>query len=350
MAKTVVGFFESIDEAQHVKQQLGNNGYAAQDITVVANDSNGYGNTADAMHDRSASEDVGIGEKIGNFFRSLTGGDSDEAGYYAEGVKKGGALLAVTVPDERADQVAHVLDSYGAKDVDEQGATAIRQENTARQQDTARQENNMTAIPVVEEELKLGKRQVQRGGVRVYSHVTERPVEADVQLREEHVRVERRAVDRPATEADFNNARNQTIELTETAEEAVIGKTSRVVEEVVVGKEVRERSQKVKDTVRKTEVEVEQMGASGTARAFGDYEADFRRDYQTNYGSSGASYERYAPAYQYGYKLATDPRYANHDWSTIESQAKSDWSREGTGAWEDLKHAVRSAWDRVRGR
>jgi uncharacterized protein (TIGR02271 family) len=343
MAKTVVGFFESIDEAQNVKQQLGNSGYGAQDITVVANDSNGYGNTAGSTQGRAAS-DTGIGEKIGNFFRSLTGGDSDEARYYAEGVKKGGALLAVTVPDERADQVAYVLDSYGAKDVDEQGGTATRQENTARR------DNDMTAIPVVEEELQLGKRQVQRGGVRVYSHVTERPVEADVQLREEHIRVERRTVDRPATEADFNTARNQTIELTETAEEAVIGKTSRVVEEVIVGKEVTERSEKVRDTVRKTEVEVEQVGASGTARAFSDYEADFRQDYQRNYASSGASYDRYAPAYQYGYKLATDPRYAKHDWSTIESQAKSDWSREGTGPWEDLKHAVRSAWDRVRGR
>jgi uncharacterized protein (TIGR02271 family) len=114
------------------------------------------------------------------------------------------------------------------------------------------------AIPVTEEELQVGKREVQGGGVRVHTEVTERPVEAQVNLREEHVKVERRPVNRPATDADFDKAA-ATIEATEKREVAVAAKHARVTEEVVVGKVAADRTETVRDTVRKTDVEVEQL-------------------------------------------------------------------------------------------
>ncbi|MFM0624631.1 YsnF/AvaK domain-containing protein [Paraburkholderia xenovorans] len=92
------------------------------------------------------------------------------------------------------------------------------------------------------------------GRVRVYSRVTETPVSENVNLREEHATIERRAVDRPATEADL---REGSVEIGETAEEAIVGKTARVVEEVIVGKESSQRTETVNATVRGTEVEVE---------------------------------------------------------------------------------------------
>jgi len=115
------------------------------------------------------------------------------------------------------------------------------------------------SIPIVEEELQVGKREVQRGGVRVYSHVVATPVEEEIRLREEHVRIQRNAVNRPATEADFQAFKEGSVELTETGEEAVVSKQARVVEEVTVGKDVSERTETVKDTVRRTEVEVEEI-------------------------------------------------------------------------------------------
>jgi uncharacterized protein (TIGR02271 family) len=115
------------------------------------------------------------------------------------------------------------------------------------------------AIPVVEEEVAIGKREVERGGVRVRTEVQERPVQEQVNLREEHVRVERRPVDRPASEADIQRAQQSgTMEVREKAEEAVVQKQARVVEEVRVGKEVNERTETVRDTVRKTDVQVEE--------------------------------------------------------------------------------------------
>ncbi|MDB5294430.1 MAG: hypothetical protein JWO31_413 [Phycisphaerales bacterium] len=126
-------------------------------------------------------------------------------------------------------------------------------------------ESGTIAVPVTEERLQVGKQQVEKGGVRVSTHVEERPVEAQVNLREEHVSVNRRPVDRPASEADFDKAAAGNLSLTETAERAVVGKTARVVEEVEIGKTATERTETVRDTVRRTDVDVERVDA-GSAK------------------------------------------------------------------------------------
>ena len=97
--------------------------------------------------------------------------------------------------------------------------------------------------------------------MRVRTRVIEKPVEEQVRLREERVRVERRPVNRPVTEADLAAFREGTIEITERAEVPVVDKQARVVEEVAVGKEVGERTETVRDTVRRTEVEVDEKGS-----------------------------------------------------------------------------------------
>ena len=94
------------------------------------------------------------------------------------------------------------------------------------------------------------------GGKRIRTFVRETPVEESVTLREESVTVERRPVDRAATEADFQE---QNLEMTGSREEAVVSKEARVVEEVMVDKEVVEHTETVRGTERKTEVEVEEL-------------------------------------------------------------------------------------------
>lgn len=114
-------------------------------------------------------------------------------------------------------------------------------------------------LPVVEEQIRIGKRAVETGGVRVRSRVEEVPVEESVRLREERVHVERRPANRPVTDADARAMEGGEIEVTERSEEAVVAKRARVVEEVVVNKEVVERDEAVRDSVRRTEVEVEKL-------------------------------------------------------------------------------------------
>lgn len=115
-----------------------------------------------------------------------------------------------------------------------------------------------TVLPVIEEQLRLGKRTVEKGAARVSTTVTEVPVEESVNLREEHVTVERRPVDRAVENAPAA-FREGTIEITEMAEVPVVGKEARVVEEVVVGKNVTEHTETVRDTVKRTDVEVDEV-------------------------------------------------------------------------------------------
>jgi stress response protein YsnF len=99
----------------------------------------------------------------------------------------------------------------------------------------------------------------------VVSRVSETPVEETVQLREQHATVARKPVNREVTDADMATFEEGTVEIRETAEEAVIGKTARVVEEVEVGTQVTQRDEKVSDTVRRTNVDVENCAGEKTA-------------------------------------------------------------------------------------
>ena len=245
MSKTVVGLFSSMSDAEQVKQLLTSKGYSAK---VIANES-GLGTTT------ANSTGEGVGQKISNFFHSLTGGDEDVHNHYASGVNSGGALVGVTCGDEQAADVTALLRQQGAREVE--GKSTGGTEAAYASTDATGQ----TAIPIVEEQLQVGKREVDRGGVRVYSHVVEAPATADVTLRDEKILVERRPANRMATAADFNMGQGSTIELNATGEEAVVGKTARVVEEVLVGKASSSHSEVVHDSVRKTEVEVENLTA-----------------------------------------------------------------------------------------
>jgi stress response protein YsnF len=271
--------------------------------------------------------------------------DSDRAAY-EQAVKQGNVILTVNVVEGQVDTVAEVLERHSPVNL-QQDTTQAKKAAAAVPGAT----KQAGAVPVVEEELKIGKRQVLRGGVRVFSRVVEQPVEESIDLRDERVRVERKRVDRPAEPADIRTGQEQSIEVQEFAEEPVVSKEARVVEEVRIGKETSERTETVRDTVRHTEVEVEQIpGKESSARKGSFDDADFRRDFKTRYGSTGLEYETYAPAYQYGHQMASDPRYEGKSFSEVESNLRSDYSRRYPDSmWERVKDAVRYGWNKVTG-
>ena len=130
---------------------------------------------------------------------------------------------------------------------------------------------NEDTIKVVQERLRIGKREVAQGAVRVRSYVVERPVEEQVRLHEERVTLDRRPVDRPVSPGDAGLFQEKTIEARATAEEAVVAKEARVVEEIGIRKEAQDRTETVRDTVRETKVEVDDDSArtSGTSTTSG---------------------------------------------------------------------------------
>jgi uncharacterized protein (TIGR02271 family) len=137
------------------------------------------------------------------------------------------------------------------------GSSGVTGASGYSERDTLGSRSDTEVIPVAEEELRIGKRDVSHGRVRVRSYVVETPVSETVALREENVHVERRPVDRAATSADEVLFQDRTIEMEERAEEAVVAKEARVREELVINKEVGERTETVSDTVRRTEVDIE---------------------------------------------------------------------------------------------
>lgn len=422
MAKQVVGLFSSMQDAQRAVEELRSNGFSNDEISIVARNVSGdttrtdgsgtraeedaafgatsgtlMGGTAGVLAGLGAFAIPGIGPVLGTGtlltalglgaagagLGAITGGlvgalvgagiPDEDANIYAEGVRRGGALVTVRAQsDDMASMAADIMDRYNVQDIDRLGQTyretgwsrfdenaaeytsddkgsgigtgigtlsgaatgaAIGSaggpvgtviggvagaltgagigaagdrigaeatdtdttstrttdydttnysttDSTYRTTDyttdqtrlgttdytTTNREGEMT-LPVVEEELRVGKREVESGGVRVTTHMTETPVNEQVTLREEEVHVERRPVDRPVDPSEINQLREGTFELRERSEEAVVSKEARVIEEVVINKETHQRTENIQDTVRRTDVDVEQI--PGQTRAVG---------------------------------------------------------------------------------
>jgi len=375
MDQTVIGVFDTYDHAERAKQQLIARGFSANDVQVRAHSADLAGTASSTTTTTTTSDhDVGFMDSVRNFFSDLFGPDADDAGHYSEAVRRGGAVVAVTVADEsRVDSAREALAATGAVDIEKRvaewkqtGYQGYRADAAPYSRDEIAQERSRV-IPVVEEELEVGKRKVDLGAVRVVSRMVETPVNESVTLREEHATIERRPVDRPASEADLANFRDESIEVRETAEKAVVSKTARVVEEVAVGKSATEHTEQVSDSVRKTVVDVQNDGRTTTAGTTGsmmgttadnmaatntsaDYDDEFRSDWNTRYATMGGSYDDYAPAYRYGSTLGADTRYKGRSWADIETSARSDWqTKYPNSSWDNFKAAVRHGWEKVSG-
>ena len=141
----------------------------------------------------------------------------------------------------------------------------VKAANSASDDQAGREET----APIVEEELSIGKREVASSGARVTSSVEERPVEKTVSLRQEEVKADRRSADRELSPEEAEAAfEGKTVEMMGTSEEAEVSKTARVVGEVSLNKQTNEREQTVRDTVRRTDVEVEEVEPSSRKRKY----------------------------------------------------------------------------------
>jgi uncharacterized protein (TIGR02271 family) len=337
--KTVVGVFDDYATAQQAARELESDGIPRAQIQVESNMKTGA-----AGYGGGETEEHHEGGVTGFFHRLFGGGEDDERGHYQESLRRGNSVVAVTAEPGQIDRIAEIMNDLGAVDIDRRanyyrqtGYTGYEENSPAYSSDEARldrekfrNEAGNTAIPVIEEELQVGKRAVQRGGVRVYSHVVDKPVEEQVNLREERVRVERRPANRPVESGDLSRLRDQTIEVTETVEEPVVSKRAVVREEVVVGKETTERTQTIRDNVRHTEVRVDPIAGSDAETATGS--------------ETGAGYA-------YGSRMANDPRFTGRSWDDAENDLRVDYMRNNpTSRWDQAKAEIRRGWDKVTGR
>lgn len=144
-----------------------------------------------------------------------------------------------------------------------------------------RRDKTDTSIPVVQENLEVGKKEVETGGIRLRSRINETPVEENITLREEHVHVERAEVNRPVSQSDLDSLGQEEIEIRERQEVPVVSKEARVVEEVKLSKEVTEHNESIRDTVRNTEVDIENIDRGTTNRSNSDIDDLDDDDFRT---------------------------------------------------------------------
>lgn len=354
MAKTVVGLFDNSSDARATLEDLQSAGFNSADVSFVANNGSGeYGN--ESGHTTEAEAGAGFGATGGSVLGGLTGllvglgaliipgvgpaigagslitalGSTalgagigaaagglvgalvgagipeEDANVYAEGVRRGGALITVTTEsDQQAQQAADIMNRHNVADIDQRGGeyrsggwsrfdhsaqpystsatstASFGSSSTGTANYTSGSTTNYNTtntvgttntdeivVPVTEEQLQVGKREVEGGGVRVRAHTEEIPVNEQVTLRDERVQIDRQAVDRPvsATDTAFQET---SFEVRERDEEAVISKQARVVEEVVINKDVIERTETIQDSVRRTDVEIEEIPGQTTTTGY----------------------------------------------------------------------------------
>ncbi|MGZ8996118.1 MAG: YsnF/AvaK domain-containing protein [Rhodospirillales bacterium] len=230
MSTTIIAMYDNAAKAEQVVSEIVRAGVSRDCVDVLSGNGSGASTLVGKLTERGVEE--------------------QEAAVYAEAIGKGSSMVTVHAPDETAEDTFEMMNRLGARDLDELVAQA----------EDAQEESE--SVPVVEEQVSIGKRKVMRGGVRVTSTVSERPVEETVRLREETVDVEREQADRKLSPEEAEKAfAEQTLEVAETAEEAVISKEARVVEEVSLHRTAAEREETVKTKARRTDVKVEEVNA-----------------------------------------------------------------------------------------
>ncbi len=288
MSQVIIALYEDYKTAEAAAKQLvRDKQLKTQDITLLTYESDPSADTS-RESESDSGDNTFLAQKLGsrrdlgtvhNTLVSLGVNDSD-AGAFAEGLRRGNTLLAVQAEEAAGADIHQILASHQPINITERteqwrkagwaGFQPHAQQYTAEQRAAERQRYAAPAttgeqvLPVMEEQLKVGKREVQQGGIRAYTRVVEKPVEETINLRQEHVEVERRPVDRPVKPSELDTVKEGTIEMTERTEKPVVTKQARVTEEVVLHKEVEQRPETIRDTVRHTEVQVEDLGASAS--------------------------------------------------------------------------------------
>ncbi len=272
MNKTVVAIFKSMNEAGAAADDLFDNGFLKEDIDVSAGE--------------KYEEDAQGESRITRFFKNLFGTNDEKTVSYSHVARKGYVVTVQTHSEDEALEACEILDDNGALDVNDhynkyltQPDNEIHEETITTQEEEEEEvaHDNKTSlydqpdggrdlgereetIPVIEEEMQVHKKKVPAGKVKVRSRIVEKPVEENLRLREEHIHIERKKVDRKPTEEELKNFKNDTNEFTEYAEVPEVEKTPGVVEEVRLSKEAEENNETIRDKVKRREVDVAGTG------------------------------------------------------------------------------------------
>lgn len=314
MAKTIVGLFDYTDEAQKVVKELLDNGFRRENISVVANSPKNEMGTYNTEGKNDA--DIAAGAGTGAVAGGVVGGG---LGLVLSLI--GAVAVPVVGPIVAAGPIAAILTGAGV------GAVA------------GGLIGGLTAAGVPEEEAHYYAEGVRRGGtlVTVAAEDTQAQQAYDIMTSHGAVDIDERGTSyRKEGWTGYDpNAQPYTSQQIEEYRRTMRANSSPVTAAPA-------------GTVRGSNFEMQPVTGPGS---YDDYEIDFRKHYQTNYGrqSGNVAFEQYGPVYRFGYDLANDPRNSDADWNTVERTARTQWEvRNPNSPWEQVKDTVRYAWERVR--
>jgi len=320
MTKTVIGLFDDRNEGAKAYASLLQEGYAQADLDILTNDDKDDEPKLATLHKNIPSPDVDV---------------------YLEGVRQGGTIITATVSDSAVGRATEILSNFNIVNIAKRAEELKLVNNKLELKDAAKHDD---VIDVIEEELEVGKERVERGRLRIYNVVTEREVTQNVTLRDETIKVNRRPINREVKITD-DLFKARSFELAEVDEIAKVSKTARVVEEVYLGKEVVNKIETIKETLRRQDVQIEEIP---TVATFQEYDADFRCFYGKHLGNSGVTYDSLKPAFNYGYALATREPFRSSPWSAVEADSRRIWEEKNPGTWDQNAAVIKYAWEKVR--
>ena len=196
---TLVCLFHHQDQARAAIHDLSGAGIPQTSISLI----DASGSTPD-QYAGSSLEELGVPER--------------DRRHLLEGVKDGGVIVAIAAIADHVSKVEAIFGHHKATKIDEAVTREREVPVAAPVVAPVAAAAGETVIPIVEEELSVGKRTVDHGGVRVFRRVVEMPAEQTVNLREEHAVVDRHPVNRAVTQAEMAAQGDRVVELTETAE------------------------------------------------------------------------------------------------------------------------------------
>jgi uncharacterized protein (TIGR02271 family) len=269
--ETIVAVYDTTEHADAAVKALKAGGFAASDISEF-----------DDERLKAGKSTLAAGVKEAGLWHRLFGGDvyEHEATVFGQTISDGGVVVSVRVPQSEVAHATAILDIHRPVDVHDRAITtgiapAARVDAIEKKLDAvplaAVQKVAVTpklaaarpdVLRLAEEQLQVGKEMAETGRTRVRRFVTERDVAADVTLHEEHAEVLRRAVTDAKYVGDIDWA-DDSIEVVETAEHALVSKTARIVEEVSLKKVGSDHVETIKDKIRRQQVEIERLGAGG---------------------------------------------------------------------------------------
>lgn len=208
-------------------------------------------------------------------------------------------------------------------------ATARNRAGMAGREELAEGEDREVRVPVVEEQLQVGKREVDLGEVEIRRRVVEEQQSVPVTLRREEVQVEQVGTPARPLQPGEEAFQEGTIRVPVRGEEAVVAKETVVTGEVVVEKEVTQEQRQVSDTVRRTEVDFDE----NYRQARTGFEQDFttRAQGAADEWSRGRTFEQAEPNYRTGFAAGYDQRYAGREFDEIEPDLRRQYESDGRG-------------------